>query len=77
MLDIHPRVALIVLLIVGMVVFVTLVSGFSGAHPYQQYIGKHNPESFNGFLAQRGEAVQGWQLKRDGTRRGIVEVTEA
>ena len=23
------------------------------------------------------EAVQGWQLKRDGTRRGIVEVTEA
>jgi len=23
------------------------------------------------------EAVLGWQLKRDGTRRGIVEVTEA
>ena len=23
------------------------------------------------------EAVQGWQLKRDGTRRGIVEITEA
>jgi hypothetical protein len=23
------------------------------------------------------EAVAGWQLKRDGTRRGIVEVTEA
>jgi len=24
-----------------------------------------------------GEAVFGWQLKRNGTRRGIVEVTEA
>lgn len=28
-------------------------------------------------LPNEGEAVLGWQLKRDGTRRGIVEVTEA
>jgi uncharacterized protein DUF6932 len=28
-------------------------------------------------LPSEEEAVQGWQLKRDGTRRGIVEVTEA
>ena len=28
-------------------------------------------------LPNEDEAVLGWQLKRDGTRRGIVEVTEA
>ena len=27
-------------------------------------------------LPNEDEAVLGWQLKRDGTRRGIVEVTE-
>ena len=28
-------------------------------------------------LPSEEEAILGWQLKRDGTRRGIVEVTEA
>jgi hypothetical protein len=28
-------------------------------------------------LPNEEEAVRGWQLKRDGSRRGIVEVTEA
>lgn len=28
-------------------------------------------------LPNEEEAVRNWQLKRDGTRRGIVEVTEA
>lgn len=28
-------------------------------------------------LPNEQEAIVGWQLKRDGTRRGIVEVTEA
>ena len=28
-------------------------------------------------LPNEEEAVLGWQLKRDGTRRGIVELTEA
>lgn len=28
-------------------------------------------------LPSEEELVRGWQLKRDGTRRGIVEVTEA
>ncbi len=28
-------------------------------------------------LPDKGEAVRSWQLKRDGTRRGIVEVEEA
>jgi len=28
-------------------------------------------------LPNEKEAVLGWQLKRDGTRRGIVEVIEA
>jgi len=28
-------------------------------------------------LLNEQEAVLGWQLKRDGARRGIVEVTEA
>jgi len=28
-------------------------------------------------LPNEEEMVEGWQLKRDGERRGIVEVTEA
>jgi hypothetical protein len=28
-------------------------------------------------LPNEEEAVRGWELKRDGTRRGVVEVTEA
>lgn len=28
-------------------------------------------------LRSEDEAILGWQLKRDGTRRGIVEITEA
>jgi len=28
-------------------------------------------------LPSEEEAVLGWQIKRDGTRRGIVEITEA
>jgi hypothetical protein len=30
-----------------------------------------------GALPNEEEAILGWQLKRDGTRRGIVEITEA
>jgi hypothetical protein len=39
------------------------------------------PERVYELVAATGhneeEAVLGWQLKRDGARRGIVEVTEA